>query len=220
MYFEKIDDILKIASKRGATIFVFPKSIDFNIPGSIVVKPEKNSTITIEQIRELILDLSLREKEDKYVVFRFADDLGIEASNAFLKIMEEPNEKIHFILLTDAPSKLLPTIISRAEIFFLRQGNTISSSIDVDEKTKEIAKKLLVVRGNDLVSLAEEISKKKPNPRSFALDVVGASIEILYKSYFLTNKDVFLKKIPKFLELYDCLLKNGHLKLQIVANLS
>ena len=184
------------------------------------MKPEKKSTITIEQIRELILDLSLREKEDKYVVFRFADDLGIEASNAFLKIMEEPNEKIHFILLTDAPSKLLPTIISRAEIFFLRQGNTISSSIDVDEKTKEIAKKLLVVRGNDLVSLAEEISKKKPNPRSFALDVVGASIEILYKSYFLTNKDVFLKKIPKFLELYDCLLKNGHLKLQIVANLS
>ena len=83
-----------------------------------------------------------------------------------------------------------------------------------------MAKQLLVAKGADLANIAEKISKKKEAPRAYALSVVGTAVEMLYKSYYLTGKDVFLKKLPKFLELYDNLNRNGHIKLHIVSELA
>ena len=78
---------------------------------------------------------------------------------------------------------------------------------------------MLAARSTEVLVIADEICKKKEGVRSFALDVIGAAIEMLYKTYFITSKDVFLAKLPKFLAAYDGILQNGHVKLQIVANL-
>ena len=95
----------------------------------------------------------------------------------------------------------------------------IDSEILADRKVKDLAKKLMVARGDNLVKVAEEITAVKENKREFALLVVGAAIEMLYKSYYITKKDVFVKKLPKFLELYENIEKNGHIKLHLVADL-
>ena len=71
----------------------------------------------------------------------------------------------------------------------------------------------------DLPGIAEEITKKKEGARTRALAIVGTAIEMLYKSYYITGKEVFLKKLPKFLALYDGLYRNGHVKLHLVADL-
>ncbi len=44
-----------------------------------------------------------------------ADRLNATSANAFLKMLEEPPAKTVFLLLTDAPEQLLPTIISRCQ---------------------------------------------------------------------------------------------------------
>ncbi len=44
-----------------------------------------------------------------------ADRLNAAGANAFLKTLEEPPERTLFLLLTDAPEQLLPTIISRCQ---------------------------------------------------------------------------------------------------------
>ena len=44
-----------------------------------------------------------------------ADRLNASSSNAFLKTLEEPPPKAVFLLLTDAPEQLLPTIVSRCQ---------------------------------------------------------------------------------------------------------
>lgn len=44
-----------------------------------------------------------------------ADRMQEEASNAFLKLLEEPPPKTLFLLLTDAPEAILPTIASRSQ---------------------------------------------------------------------------------------------------------
>jgi hypothetical protein len=44
-----------------------------------------------------------------------ADRLNDASANAFLKTLEEPPDKTLFLLLTDAPQQLLPTIISRCQ---------------------------------------------------------------------------------------------------------
>jgi hypothetical protein len=51
------------------------------------------------------------------------------------------------------------------------------------------------------------------------MSVLETTIEMLYKSYFITKKEIFVKKIARFLEAYENLDKNGHIKLHLVADL-
>ena len=44
-----------------------------------------------------------------------ADMMTVAAANALLKTLEEPREGIHLLLITDWPTKLLPTIKSRVQ---------------------------------------------------------------------------------------------------------
>jgi len=55
------------------------------------------------------------EGRQKVFVITGADRLRIEASNAFLKLLEEPRPFVKLILLTEKPSSLVPTILSRCQ---------------------------------------------------------------------------------------------------------
>ena len=219
VFFNNIDEIAKIALKTDSAVFVMPKEVVFNMKKALVISPETKTSITIEQIRDLMSKISMRQLEDSFVIIRPADLLNEIAANALLKSLEEPKEKIHYILITDAPSKLLPTILSRTAMYFMKEKSDIDKEIGADENIKTLAKKIMIAKPADLIDVAEQIVKKKDGVRAYALAVVGAAIEMLYKSYFITNKPVFLKKIPKFLKLYENIENNGHIKLHLVADL-
>ena len=219
MFFDDVANVKDISSRTSCAVFVIPRDVTISIKNALVLEPEDKSVITIEQVKNLISRLSMKQLDHQYIIIRPAELLGEEAANAFLKNLEEPKEKIHFILVTEEPSRLLPTILSRSQLYFLKQENQFDETIKADKKTKEIAKKLLVAKGKELVSIAEEICAVKDNKREYAMNVVSTAIEMLYKTYFITKKDVFVKKLPQFLELYDNLERNGHIKLHLVANL-
>ncbi len=219
MFFDNVSEMFEIAKRVGFSIFVIPKDLEFSVKNAIVLKPEEKSVITIEQVQDVLLKLSIKQTEDFFVIIRPADALGREASNALLKNLEEPKEKVHFVLVTDTPSKLLETILSRAAVYFLREKNDINEAIKADKAVVDLARKFVVAKPSDLPALAEEVAKKKDGVRAYALSVIGTAIEILYKSYFKTGKIVFAKKIPKFLEAYENIEKNGHIKLHLVADL-
>ena len=217
MFFESASDIPEIAKKCGTAIFIMPHDIKVTIKNAIVLEPDEKSVITIEQIRKILQKLTTKQTSDIYVVVRPAEAMNLEAANAFLKALEEPGDKLHFVLVTDAPSMILPTILSRSSIYFMK--TKFSNDVNADQKVKDLAKKLLVSKGVDLVAVADEISKKKDGVRMYAMEVLGVAIEMLYKSYFITGKEIFIKKIPGFLKAYEGISKNGHVKLQIVSNL-
>ena len=219
MFFNSTDEIVNIASKVGTTIFVIPKDEKVEIKGALVLQPEEKSVITIEQVRNILSRINNRQTKDVFILVRPADLMNDAAANALLKSLEEPNEKIHFVLVTDSPSKILATILSRAEIYFLKTDKDFNKLVSVDEKDKDLAKRLLAAKPSELVDIAEEIAKKKDGVRNYAMDILGIAIEMLYKSYFLTEKEVFIRKLPKFLAAYDAISRNGHVKLQIVSNL-
>ena len=80
------------------------------------VRPEsKSRRITVAQIREFekAVNLKASEAETKVGIIVDADCMGEEASNAFLKTLEEPPAQTILVLLTTAPARLLPTILSR-----------------------------------------------------------------------------------------------------------
>jgi len=219
MFFEQLSEISNIATKSGCSIFVVPKNTEVEIRSAWLLRPETKTKITIEQVREVLEKFVTKQTQPQLVLIRPADLLTEEAANAILKNLEEPQENVHFLLVTDDLSKLLKTVVSRASVYVWRGGITPINQIAADKKIKDLAKRFLVARPNELVDLAEEVAKKKDSVRVYALEILGTAIEMAYKTYFLTGKKAFLDKLPKFLTAYENISQNGHVKLHLVADL-
>ncbi|BCU75501.1 DNA polymerase III subunit delta' [Luteolibacter sp. LG18] len=81
-----------------------------------ILRPRmKSRRIAVDAIRDLERPLRLTAPEGKWKVgvVAEADRMGVEASNAFLKTLEEPPDRTLLLLLTSNPQALLPTILSR-----------------------------------------------------------------------------------------------------------
>lgn len=83
---------------------------------------EKNAKILsivlqkIEDVKELKKIIKFSFSELTAIVIENIDTLTIEAANAFLKNLEEPNKNIIYILSASNLNNVLPTIVSRCEI--------------------------------------------------------------------------------------------------------
>ncbi|MCJ7582060.1 MAG: DNA polymerase III subunit delta' [Candidatus Aminicenantes bacterium] len=88
-----------------------------NFPDVMEILPDKN-VIKIEQMRDLKSAAYFKPMVGKKRVFIIPDAeiMNEQASNSFLKILEEPPSFSHMILLTDNPYLILPTIKSRCQI--------------------------------------------------------------------------------------------------------
>lgn len=85
---------------------------------------EDKKSIDINQIRELIINLnkSSFNKKPRFVLIDNIELLNINSINALLKILEEPNENINFILIHNN-RKILSTLLSRCINFKISLSN-------------------------------------------------------------------------------------------------
>ncbi len=185
---------------------------------SYILSPTDKPSITVEQVRDFTAKFNTKQTKDVLAVITPADALSTAAQNAFLKNLEEPQPHVHYILLTAKPTKLLPTILSRAQVFYLKTTDSTTAPPSASPEIQALAKQLITAKPHDLPALATQIAKTK-NAREQALEITATAIELLYKSYFKTKNPSFLKKISKFTTLYDNLAMNGHIKLHLVADL-
>ena len=94
-------------------------------PDIICVAPVKEK-IKISQIRQIYGQIKAKPHEAKFrmVLIQGAESMNPEASNALLKILEEPPERTFFILTADRIDGLLPTILSRCrQVTFSPHGS-------------------------------------------------------------------------------------------------
>jgi len=105
-----------------------------------VVLPERDEkididkgVISVESIRRIYDMTKTIETGTRLIVIDYAERMGTQAQNAFLKLLEEPGKNTHFVLLTHEPSRLLPTIHSRTQHFELRPISNEQSSALLDE---------------------------------------------------------------------------------------
>lgn len=83
-------------------------------PDKITVTDPDHKNVAVKLVRQMRDDLFVRPNEAEKKIYIFPQELGIEGQNALLKTLEEPPGYGVFILLSDNPEKLLPTIRSRA----------------------------------------------------------------------------------------------------------
>jgi len=107
----------------------------------IISAEESQRIISIDRIRELSARLSLRPFEARCrVAIIDAQSLNEEASNALLKILEEPGADMLFILIAANTNALPDTIVSRCQVVRFKPLsrddviNILRTDFDINEK--------------------------------------------------------------------------------------
>ncbi len=98
------------------------KVMEGNHPDFITVDDPEKKNVPVDLIRQARADIFIQPNESDHKIYLFprAQDMRAEAQNALLKVLEEPPKYGVFLLLTDNPEKLLPTVRSRCTELQLR----------------------------------------------------------------------------------------------------
>jgi hypothetical protein len=120
-----------------------------------VKKPEGKLIISVDQIRELRQDVYIvpNDSMQKAYIVRDADLMNINAQNAFLQILEEPPAHAVFILVTENPAALLPTVRSRC--VELKPAPVDRLTDDSGRELEELASSFAAALADDNVLLME-----------------------------------------------------------------
>ena len=89
------------------------KVLENSHPDVITIEDPEHKNVSVKIVRDFREDMFIRPNEGSHKIYVLPQELGIEGQNALLKILEEPPSYGVFLLLTDNPEKLLPTVRSR-----------------------------------------------------------------------------------------------------------
>ncbi len=171
----------------------------------IDVKEDKKN-IDINQIRELIIDLnkSSFNKKKRFVLIDNIELLNINSINALLKILEEPNENINFILINNN-KRVLPTLKSRCVNFkiFLTKNQSIKiiNQILQDDVDNVINNELY-----DNYVTPGKLIKMYKFSKEYNLDLVNSDLneilKIIIRDKIYKKDKSIIEIIFSFIELY------------------
>ncbi len=92
-------------------------------PDVITVDDPEKKTVTVDMVRQARSDVYIRPNEGSHKIYLIprAHTMLDPAQNALLKVLEEPPQYGVFLLLSDTPEKLLPTVRSRCTCLVLEE---------------------------------------------------------------------------------------------------
>ena len=135
--------------------------------------------IAVKSMRERIVEpMSLAAFSGgwKVGVIVGADRMEPPSANAFLKSLEEPTPKTLYLMLTDQPDAILPTIVSRSQRIDLPLSEGLLEEPDADEVAEAFAAKdasLLAAKLAELKEGAEDDSDAQLVRKRFFRTLMG-----------------------------------------------
>ena len=179
------------------------------------------SNNSVDDIRSLTDQVRIPPQVGKYKVYIIDEVhmLSQSAFNAFLKTLEEPPKHCIFILATTEKHKIIPTILSRCQIFDFKRI-TVK---DAKEYLKYIAKEQDVNADDDALHI---IAQKADGAMRDALSIfdrvvsfsgknltrqaVTENLNVLdYETYFTSTDLILENKIPELLIQFNKTLSKG-----------
>ena len=145
----------------------------------------------IDDIRDLLEKVKIPPQIGKYKVY-IIDEVHMltkEAENAFLKTLEEPPSHIVFILATTEKNKILPTILSRCQIYDFKKIS--------DQDSKNYIEEIIKSEGYKYEPKAISIIAKK------AFGSLRDSLTILDRVINYTNGNITLEMTSQILNVLD-----------------
>ena len=91
----------------------------------------KNTVISVKEANALLKVLTRYSLEGGYtaIVIYLPEKMNPTAANKLLKILEEPPQQTIFVMVTHAPERLLPTILSRCQLFRVESAEDASDVV-------------------------------------------------------------------------------------------
>lgn len=190
------------------------------------------SNNSVEDIRQLIDQVRIPPQIGKYKVFIIDEVhmLSQAAFNAFLKTLEEPPHHAIFILATTEKHKLLPTILSRCQIYdFNRMSvdNIVYHLKNVAEKegisAEEAALNVIAQKADggmrDALSIFDQVASFCGNNITYQKTI--ANLNVLDYEYYFRLTDYFLGgKITECILTFNEILSKGFEGQHFITGLS
>ena len=179
------------------------------------------SNNSVDDIRSLTDQVRIPPQTGKYKVYIIDEVhmLSQAAFNAFLKTLEEPPAHAIFILATTEKHKIIPTILSRCQIFDFKRITVI----DAKNYLKTIAEKEAIIADDDALHI---IAQKADGAMRDALSIfdrvisfsgknltreaVAQNLNVLdYDTFFEMTNLLLENKIPDVLNHFNSILAKG-----------
>ena len=192
------------------------KDFSFNI-----FELDAASNNSVEDIRSLTDQVRIPPQSGKYKVYIIdeAHMLSTQAFNAFLKTLEEPPPHAKFILATTEKNKIIPTILSRCQIFDFRRISIddISNHLEYIANQENIIfeKEALNLIANksdgslrDALSLFDMLISYSQNEITYSSVVKHLNL-LDYEYYFKITDNIEINDLSSNLLILNEILENG-----------
>lgn len=186
-----------------------------------VLELDAASNNSVDDIRELTNSVRIPPQVGKYKVYIIDEVhmLSTQAFNAFLKTLEEPPKHAIFILATTEKHKILPTILSRCQIYDFNRitiKDTVAHLQSIAKKenisTEVEALNLLAQKADggmrDALSIFDQIASFTND--NITYQAVIENLNILDFEYYFRIGDVILNKdVPESMIILNNILSSG-----------
>lgn len=179
------------------------------------------SNNSVEHIRALIEQVRFQPQQGKYKVFIIDEVhmLSQQAFNAFLKTLEEPPSYAIFILATTEKHKIIPTILSRCQIYDFRriqiadmvahlEGICKQEGIEADPDALHMIAQKADGALRDSLSIFDRIVSFSGNHIRYE-DVIENLNILDYDYYFRVTDAILCEDVSKVMLVFDEILRKG-----------
>ena len=196
--------------------------VSFNNNASFnIFELDAASNSGVDDIRALIDQVRIPPQIGKYKVY-IIDEVHMlsgAAFNAFLKTLEEPPAYAKFILATTEKHKILPTILSRCQIFDFKritvediakhlQNIAIKEGVQVEEEALNIIAQKADGALRDALSIFDQMVSFSGNNITYQ-DVITNLNVLDYEYYFGMVEDILANDINSMLLLVNEVINKG-----------
>lgn len=173
------------------------------------------SNNSVQDIRDLILQTRVPPQSGRYKVFIIDEVhmLSQAAFNAFLKTLEEPPAHVIFILATTEKQKILPTILSRCQIYDFERM-TVQGTVD---HLKHVAEKEGIAYEEAALTL---IAEKADGGMRDALSIFDQAASFCQGNitYQKVLEDLNVLDEDNYFKMVELALKNNVPELMVTLN--
>jgi len=190
------------------------------------------SNNSVEDIRNLIEQVRITPRIGKYNVYIIDEVhmLSTSAFNAFLKTLEEPPAHAIFVLATTEKHKVLPTILSRCQVFDfnrIRIEDTVNHLKHVAQseniKAEDQALRVIAQKSDggmrDALSIFDQLVSFTGGDITYQKTIENLNI-LDYEYYFKVVDCILENKISELMLIYDDILRKGFDGLIFISGLS
>ena len=190
------------------------------------------SNNSVEDIRNLTEQVRVPPQVGKYKVYIIDEVhmLSQSAFNAFLKTLEEPPKHAKFILATTEKHKIIPTILSRCQIFdFKRIGDSDiveylnfvakEENIEVDQESLRLIAQKSDGALRDSLSLFDRLCNWTEKTLFFKRVVKLLNV-LDYEYYFKLTENLISENFHKVLIIFNEIIENGYDGQEFVVGLA